>query len=175
MIITFRKTLLQYSMKKIYIIRHAKSSWSDLSLDDFDRPLNKRGIRDAPFMGEQLKNKAVNPDLILSSPALRAKTTAKTIAKKIGYKKEIFYDENIYEASFYDLLEILKSQDNTKSILFLFGHNPGLNMLTGELIDFYENIPTCGIVEIEFSCEKWKEISSKNSKMISFDYPKKYK
>ncbi|MCK5293309.1 MAG: histidine phosphatase family protein, partial [Arcobacteraceae bacterium] len=80
--------------KKLYIIRHAKSSWKDFTLDDFDRPLNKRGRLNAPFMGKILKGKNIIPDIILSSPALRAKTTAKIIANEIGFSKSIIYDEN---------------------------------------------------------------------------------
>ena len=76
-------------MKKLFVIRHAKSSWKDYSLDDFDRPLNKRGFLNAPFMGDYLKGRAVVPDIILSSPALRAKTTADIIANRVKYKKQI--------------------------------------------------------------------------------------
>ena len=86
-------------MKKLYIIRHAKSSWKDFSLADYDRPLNKRGFFNAPFMGNILKEKRVMPDLILSSPALRAKTTAEIIAKSIHYVDKIVFDKKIYEAS----------------------------------------------------------------------------
>ncbi|MEA2091216.1 MAG: histidine phosphatase family protein [Campylobacterota bacterium] len=160
-------------MKKLYIIRHAKSSWKDLRLDDFDRPLNKRGRLNAPFMGEKLKKKKVVPDIIFSSSALRAKTTAKIIAKKIGFSEDIIFKNSIYDASVSTLHKILTKIDDKNSIVFLFGHNPDLGMLSESYLDFYENIPTCGIVEIEFNCNKWKDISNKNSKLISFDYPKK--
>ncbi len=160
--------------KKLYIIRHAKSSWKDFTLDDFDRPLNKRGRLNAPFMGKILKGKNIIPDIILSSPALRAKTTAKIIANEIGFSKSIIYDENIYEAGVDELDNIISKVDDKNDILFLVGHNPSLNMLVDSYINFYENIPTCGIVVIEFDCDSWRDINSGNSRFILFDYPKNY-
>jgi len=116
-------------MKKLYMIRHAKSSWSDMSLDDFDRLLNKRGRENAKLMGERLKERGVTPDIIISSPALRAKTTAKVIAKKIGYIKDILFKDEIYEAEPETLHRILTKIDNKHNSAFMFGHNPGFNML----------------------------------------------
>ncbi len=161
--------------KKLFIIRHAKSSWKDSSLDDFDRPLNKRGMLNAPFMGEKLKEKNVVPDIIISSPALRAKTTAKIIAKKVKYSKKIIFKKEIYDVGESAIHKILKKLDNENAVVFLFGHNPDLNMLAEEFVGFDENIPTCGVVEIAFNCEKWRDISSLNAEFISFDYPKRYK
>jgi len=160
-------------MKKLYIIRHAKSSWSDEKLDDFERPLNKRGKENAPMMGARLGERGVMPDIIISSPAKRAKTTAEIIAKEIGYKKKILFDENIYEASVDKLSKILRMIDDKNRTVFLVGHNPSLNELAYKLAGFNENIPTCGIVEIEFKCRKWAEIAPANAKLVMFDYPKK--
>ena len=162
-------------MKKLYIIRHAKSSWKDSFLDDYDRPLNKRGMLNAPFMGAKLKTKKILPDIILSSPALRAKTTAEIIAKKVKYSQQIVFDEDIYDADMGTLHDILTKVDDENSVLFLFGHNPDLNILAENYVDFDENIVTCGVVEIEFDCERWQDISHDNAKLISFDYPKRYK
>jgi phosphohistidine phosphatase len=161
-------------MKKLYIIRHAKSSWKNSELDDFDRPLNKRGELNAPFMGNILKEKKVKPDLILSSPALRAKTTAEIIAKKLNYSKEIVFIKEIYEASASSLNEILIQLNDESNTVLLFGHNPEFNMLTEMYVNFDENIPTCGVVELEFDCNRWSEISAKNARLASFDYPKNY-
>jgi phosphohistidine phosphatase len=161
-------------MKQLYIIRHAKSSWKNLSLDDFDRPLNKRGKRDAPFMGGVLKKNNILPDIIISSPALRAKKTAKIIAKELGYKSKIVFKNDLYHASTYILKHTLKSIENKHHIAFLFGHNPGLNMLVEEYIDFYDNIPTTGIIKIEFCCNKWEDIEPSNAQFALFDYPKRY-
>ncbi|MFA5234374.1 MAG: histidine phosphatase family protein [Sulfurimonas sp.] len=160
-------------MKKLYIIRHAKSSWSDAELNDFERSLSKRGKANAPMMGERLKKKGVMPDIIISSPAKRAKSTAEIIAKEIGYEKKVLFDENIYESSVDELRKILTCINDKNSTVFLFGHNPELNMLVDYYVKFYENIPTCGVVEIAFMCDTWAEIAPKNAKLISFDYPKK--
>lgn len=163
-------------MKKLFIIRHAKSDWSNPFLSDFDRPLSKRGKTNAPFMGKLLKTKEIYPDLVLSSPAKRAKKTAQKIAKEIGFnKKEILFNENIYESSSNTLLNIIKSIDKKYNIVFLVGHNPGLNMIAYNLIRFDDNIPTCGVLQIDLDIEYWNEISDYNSKLISFEYPKKYK
>jgi len=161
-------------LKKLYIIRHAKSSWSDMSLGDFDRPLNKRGKRDAPFMAQKLKEKKVLPDVIVSSPAKRTKSTAQIFANEINFTKPIAYDKNIYEADGGELKYVVNSLNDKAKTALMFGHNPGLNMLAENFLEFNENIPTCGIIEIEFDCKKWSEISSKNAKLISFDYPKKH-
>ncbi len=152
-------------MKKLYIIRHAKSSWKDSMLDDFDRPLNKRGQKDAPFMGKQLAKRGVQADMIISSPAVRAKTTAQIIAKELHFTKPVVYEESIYEADVESLYQVLRSVDEKYNTVLLIGHNPGLNMLAEDLADFHENIPTCGVVEIDVDCKKF----------ISFDYPKRYK
>lgn len=161
-------------MKKLFIIRHAKSDWSDDSLNDFDRPLNKRGFKNAPFMGKLLKKKSVKPDFILSSPANRAIETAQIIAKKVGYKKTISTNPDIYEAESKTLEKIIGDIDDKKKIVFLIGHNPGLSDLISILSKMDENIPTCAVVEIGFNTNSWKKISKKNSKVISYEYPKKY-
>lgn len=160
-------------MKKLFIIRHAKSSWKDLNLSDFDRPLNKRGKSNAPLMASRLKEKGVLPDIILSSPALRAKSTALKIAKKLNYTQKILFDQKLYDSDISALDSILKNLDKKANIVFIFGHNPELNMLAQHYVGFYENIPTCGIIEIEFNSKNWKNISRDNATFISFDYPKK--
>ncbi len=161
-------------MKTLYLIRHAKSSWKDLTLDDFDRPLNKRGKRDAPFMGEMLKDNEIMPDIIISSPAKRAKETATIIAQKLGFEKEIIFDERIYEFNFVILLRLIKEIDNANESAFIFGHNPILNIFMEEFCDFDENIPTCGIVKFSFECDEWEKITPQNCEMLEFEYPKKY-
>ena len=160
-------------MKKLYLIRHAKSDWSNSSLDDFDRPLNNRGKKNAPFIGKILRTKNIHPDLIISSPAYRARETTRKIAKKINYKNEIMYNENIYEASLKTILEIVNFIDDEYDNVFIVGHNPGLNMLAFYLIDFNNNLPTSGVLEIEFNCKSWREVKKNNAKFVSFEYPKK--
>jgi len=161
-------------MKKLFLIRHAKSYWKDESIVDFDRPLNKRGKRNIPLMASILKKRGVMPDCILSSPALRAKNTAKFMAKGIGFTKPILYNKNLYEATKEEIHSAIVSMDDSCEVLFLVAHNPGLNDLATHYVDFRENIVTCGIVEIAFDCESWKDIGQKVAKMLSFDFPKKY-
>jgi phosphohistidine phosphatase len=164
-------------MKKLYLIRHAKSSWSDPGLDDIERPLNKRGLKDAARMGKVLKKTLHKPDYVITSSARRAQETAEIFVDKIGFPVgKIVIEERIYDASTYDLLEIIKELDDKLDIVVLFGHNPGLTNLANLLNDVeIDNIPTCGVFAIEFDVKSWRKISEKNGTFISFDYPKKLK
>ena len=161
-------------MKKLFIIRHAKSDWDNPALDDYDRPLNKRGETSAPFMGKVLAEKGIKPDLIISSPALRAMTTAQLIAKEVGYEKIITPNQYIYEAYVTALQEIVQYIYDDNDTVFLVGHNPGVSALAYMLCDLKESLPTSAVVEINFDCNSWMEASKENSKLISYEYPKKY-
>ena len=163
-------------MKNLCLLRHAKSSWKLRSLDDFDRPLNNRGIRDAPFMGEILLKKNIFPELIISSPALRAITTAKIIAEKLKYPvSNIKKDKNIYEASALDLLSVIKQTNNKLKFLMLVGHNPGITYLINLISDKrLDNLPTAGIVCLKKEADNWEEIDD-NWSFEFIEYPKKYK
>ena len=163
-------------MKKLFLVRHAKSSWDDHNLSDFERPLNNRGRRDAPFMAKLISQQGVSPDLIISSPANRAATTARFFSETFNYKfEELFLEPRLYEASSEDLREVIYEIGNSFTNVMMFAHNPGLtdlaNNLTGKRID---NIPTCGIVSIGFNVDSWEEINNQNSELIFFEYPKKY-
>ena len=160
-------------MKKLYIIRHAKSSWDDIDLDDFNRGLNKRGRKNAPMMAKRLKKRGVMPDIILSSSAKRAKKTAKILANGIGFPKKIKFDNELYDVLPSVLHKKIRNLKNKHTTAFLIGHNPELNMIAEDYIKFNENIVTCGVLEIEFNCERWSEVGSDNAKFISYDYPKK--
>ncbi|MBU1138661.1 MAG: histidine phosphatase family protein [Proteobacteria bacterium] len=164
-------------MKRLYLIRHAKSSWADPTLRDFDRPLNKRGKRDAPFMGEKLAELAIRPDFIMSSSAKRAEKTARTIAKAIAYPpKKIFFTEAIYLADENELYRIVQSCDDKVTTLFLVGHNFGITdfavSIAGVQID---NIPTCGIAAVEFDLDSWQQVVPNSGRLLFVDWPKKYK
>jgi phosphohistidine phosphatase len=163
-------------MKTLYLIRHAKSSWDYPELTDFERPLNKRGKRDAPYMGQLLADMKVKPELIISSPALRAYYTARIIAGRIGYPfDEIETAESIYKSDAGELIELIQLVEDEYNSLMLFGHNPALTQTSNYLSDKHlDNIPTCGIVCIEFKTETWKEIKPDNGKFVFFEYPKKY-
>jgi phosphohistidine phosphatase len=162
-------------MKTLYLIRHAKSSWDDLLLGDFDRPLNKRGRSDAPKMGKRLKERDVHPDLLLSSPAERALSTCMIIAEKIGYSlTNVHTDQRLYHASEDKLLAIVREFNDANDEVVIFGHNPGLtdfvNKLSHELVT--DNIPTCGIVCIRLPLESWKEAKWGKGEVDFFDFPK---
>lgn len=161
-------------MKYLYLIRHAKSSWSDLSLSDFDRPLNKRGKRDAPFMGSRLAAFTQRPETIVSSPAKRARATARIIGSQIGFsKKDITLIKKLYTFSSEPLFDVIRKTEDAVSTLALVGHNHGLTecaeLLTSKLLG---NVPTCGIVLIEFPLLSWNMVEAGKGKLLLFDYPK---
>lgn len=163
-------------MRRLYLIRHAKSSWSEQGLRDFDRPLNSRGKTDAPYMAKRLARYGVRPDLILASPAKRTKKTAHYIAEAVGYPvKDIVFVDAIYEAGVDDLLQAIARAGDEAGTLFLVGHNYSITdlaeSLTGRNLG---NVPTCGVVGIEFSAAKWSDIAPDTGKLLFFDYPKKH-
>jgi phosphohistidine phosphatase len=159
--------------RKLYLIRHAKSSWKDLTLSDFDRPLNKRGKRDAPFMAKLLKGKNISFDKVVCSPAKRTRSTAKVFLDILNHT-DIIYDENVYEVSYKDLLKIVKSTDKNIGNIAIIGHNPSLNDLCEYLCKcIIGNIPTSGCVCIDIDSD-WKDIKEGRSRLEFFEYPKKY-
>jgi phosphohistidine phosphatase len=163
-------------MKTLIIIRHAKSDWDNPHLRDFDRPLNGRGMRDAPFMGEQLALKHIKPDYILCSPALRTKTTASIIAEKIGIElSAVITDDKLYLADADTLVDVLRVQSPSIQTLALVGHNPGITDLVNRLgkVDI-DNVPTCGILIFNFNSKSWESLGQNSMELISFDYPKKF-
>ncbi len=164
-------------MKTLYLIRHAKSSWKDFSIKDHDRPLNKRGKRDAPFMGKLLNKRSIFPDLIVSSTANRALTTAKIIAKEITYPiDKIRTISDIYEASIPDLERVLYGLDDSVDKVFLFGHNPSITYFANEFEtkEYIDNVPTCGIVHLEFPIDSWQKFMLGEGKVISLTIPKMF-
>ena len=163
-------------MKKLYLVRHAKSSWKYPKLDDFERPLNKRGRENAPFMGTVLKKRGIRPDLILSSPANRAAMTARIIADRINYPlDDIIYLESIYRADEENLFQIIKQMDGGIERLMLVGHNPGITALANTLgNDPVSNVPTSGIYSVRLKISSWKKIRGRQGKTDFFDYPKKF-
>ena len=162
-------------MKQLLLIRHAKSDWNDPAQKDFDRPLNNRGHMNAPEMAQRLVKRGIIPQQIVSSPAMRAQTTANYFAEAFGFKKSTIQKEPaIYEASANALLKLINKLDNQHNLIALFGHNPGLTHIAENLsgAEIY-NIPTCGMVLIEFPFDDWEMISYGTGEMVFFDYPKK--
>lgn len=161
-------------MKELFLIRHAKSSWSDPSLKDFDRPLNKRGKKDAPRMGERLLKKNLKPDLILSSPANRAINTAKEIAQKLEYPLELIQENQIiYGANATEMIQLLCATKPNVKRLFVFGHNPTISSLAEALSNEpLGDIPTCAVVALKFPFESWEYLSMGTADLWFYDYPK---
>ena len=161
-------------MKDLILVRHAKSSWKDSSLDDRERPLNKRGEQDAPEMGTRLAGRKGGPDLIVSSPAVRALATARIVAKKLGYqRKDIVVKERLYGAGVADLLDEIRDSDDSVGTLMLFGHNPGLTELANHLGPrSIPNLPTCGVLHLRFETDAWSVVGYARGDEVLFDFPK---
>ena len=162
-------------MKTLTLIRHAKSSWDDMGLSDAQRPLNRRGERDAPKMGERLASRGFRPDLMISSPAVRAWTTAGIIASKIDYPRDAIQREpSLYLASPDDILDVIAAQDDKLGHLVLFGHNPGFTMMANLLVPgITNNVPTTGIVSVNIDTSTWALYARPTAELDFFDYPKK--
>ena len=161
-------------MKTLLLVRHAKSSWDDPAMSDFDRPLNERGKKDAPKMVERLIEKGITINTFLSSPAKRAKKTAKIFAH--AYKKaeeEIFLIPQLYLAASSVFESVLSSLESDSDTIALFSHNPGItdfaNTLTEARID---DIPTCGVFAIKIETNDWKNFREAKKEFLFFDYPK---
>lgn len=161
-------------MKKLVFIRHAKSSWDDPYLDDHERPLAERGLRDAPRMAQRLKKRDFKIDAMISSDAKRAKTTALIMAEILHFPKEnIVFTPSLYMASANKILaEIRQTKSNVESIL-VFGHNPGFNEIIEKLGGEIDNLPTAGQFGFKLDIKDWEDISPKKTKVWFFDYPKK--
>jgi phosphohistidine phosphatase len=164
-------------MKTLTQLRHAKSSWDDASLPDADRPLNGRGRRDAPTMGKRMLKAGIRPALIVSSPAVRAWTTARTVAIELGYPLEFLEkDAALYLASLDRLIDVVIAQDNAINNLMLVGHNPGLTAFANYLVPgLTSNLPTCAVISVSMDIESWDLYSPPAAKLDYFDYPKRLK
>ncbi len=160
-------------MKYLYLIRHAKASWEDANLQDFDRPLTPVGEEDAKTMALALKKQKAKPDLIIASPALRSIKTAEIMAEEFSYPlKKIKTEMLIYNGGVEDMVELIKHIDSKINTAFYFGHNPSLTWLTHYLCDSAKmNIPTCGVVGISFNMKTWPHISDAETKLITFLHP----
>ncbi len=147
-------------MKTLYIIRHAKSSW-EFDLEDKKRPLNPRGLLDAELVGKELKTLVKTLDLILSSPAVRAYSTAKIINKYLDMPENLFIvKEELYDFDGSKVIETVKKCEDTINSLMIFGHNHAFTSIANNYgSEAIDNLPTCGVVVIEFDCDKWEQIN----------------
>lgn len=161
-------------MKTLILIRHAKSDWSNPFLRDFDRELNARGLRDAPIMGALLSQKNIHPDIILSSPAQRAKSTAIEIARKLSFPEDaITYDSSLYESNIETLIEVIRGVPDTCQTLIVFGHNPEITEFVNVMCHAdIENLPTCGVVAMRLRSDSWKCIEYHSGELLFFNTPK---
>jgi len=144
-------------MKTLFILRHAKSSWKDDSLQDFDRPLNGRGRKAAELIGTLMRNKKLTPDLVLSSPAVRARETIQLVMKTARLPAELRYDQRIYEAGPLQLLEVISQIEEEKDSVLLVGHNPGLEELLQVLTGCVEHMATGTLGKIDLKATKWSK------------------
>jgi phosphohistidine phosphatase len=159
-------------VKTLLLLRHAKSSWDDSSLSDFERPLNPRGLQAAPFIGTVLAEKGWQPDVILSSPAERAKQTA-LLAKEAGrLTAEVQFDDKIYEASPAQLLGVLSGVSSKIDSLLLVGHNPGMEGLLTILTAETRSMPTAGLARISLNIDSWSDIKDGRGKLEGFVKPR---
>ena len=161
--------------KTLYLIRHAKSSWDDPSQSDFQRSLNDRGLKDSPLMAKLIKGKNIIPDLIISSPAVRALSTAEIFADEFNYNRnKIISDERIYEAAMRNLITTIREIKDENNTVMIFGHNPGLSNIANLFGNkFLPEFPTCAVVGIELKVNSWSEVERNCGKIILFEYPKK--
>lgn len=162
-------------MKTLYLLRHAKSSWDDPDLDDFDRPLNHRGKKDAPKMGKRLRKAGAAISFICSSPAARAITTARLAGEELSIPKNAIREERkLYHAGPDGILAIVQSFSEEIDTVMIVGHNPGLTEFADELLnEDLGNIPTAGIVGAKLNVATWKEVRWGSGKMEFYDYPKR--
>jgi len=162
-------------LKILTIVRHAKSSWKDTSLSDRKRPLNTRGERDAPVMGRRIHEHGIRPSLIITSPAKRAWTTAKIIAREIHYPLEFLQREDgLYLASLDEILDTIVAQDNGFNNLMIVGHNPGLTDFANFLVPgLTNNLPTAGVVSVEIDRDDWSLYTQPQARLLVHDWPKK--
>jgi phosphohistidine phosphatase len=147
--------------RQLLILRHAKSSWADEGLDDWQRPLNERGERDAPRVGALIRQLSLLPDVIISSDAVRAETTARAVASAAGYKGRIQISPDLYHATPNAILEVIRqAPDGARSVLIV-GHNPGLEDLVAQLTGGRVDLPTAALVHISVPVDQWRDVEAR--------------
>jgi phosphohistidine phosphatase len=145
-------------MKTLLVLRHAKSSWNDSALDDHERPLNERGRRDAPRVGERVREYGLVPDIILSSDAVRAQRTAQAVAETAGYAGEIVLDHRLYLAGPADILSLVREGPETADTIMIVGHNPGFEDLVTQLTGEPAGLATATLAQIVLPIAHWRDL-----------------
>ena len=161
-------------MKTLLLVRHAKSSWDDFSIKDFDRPLNDRGKSDAPMMAQRLLDREIKIDAFIASPAKRARRTAELFAKQFKESKDgIIFVDSLYLASTSTFSEVISKTDNQFDTIAVFSHNDGITAFANTLTNTKtDNIPTCGIFAVRIKAKKWSDFAEAEKEFWFFDYPK---
>ena len=146
-------------MKTLLVLRHAKSNWSDPALDDHERPLNKRGLRDGPRMGELVRAHGLLPDVVISSDAVRARLTAEAVVEAARCAGEILLDPRLYLAGPADILSLLRRVEEKAQTVMIVGHNPGLEDLVAQLTGERRDLPTAALAQIDLPIDQWRDLS----------------
>ena len=158
-------------MKRLILCRHAKSSWAEAGQQDHERPLSARGERDAPRIGERLHRHGTSPNLLISSPAVRARRTAELVANA---RSQIRLEPTLYLANPAALFAVVTGEKDDADCLLVVAHNPGLTDLANHLLPdlALDNLPTCGVVAIDFDAYDWAELPTTPRHLVYYDYPK---
>ncbi|MFE5670770.1 SixA phosphatase family protein [Agromyces sp. NPDC056523] len=160
-------------MKTLVLVRHAKSAWGDPTLADHDRPLNDRGRHDAPEMGRRLRERGIAPDAILSSTAVRARSTAEAIAEELGAADGVLaLDERLYGSSPETILSVVAEVDDELTTVLVVAHDPGMSDLANRLSGDIEHMPTCGVAEFRFAAWSWSDIAEAEPLEVHLDTPR---
>lgn len=158
--------------RTLYLLRHAKSSWKDASLSDFNRPLKGRGRDAAKQIGKRLVDEKPQPSLVVSSPAARTRETAEIVLKHAGLKVDVTFEQRIYEASLRDLLQVVSEIPDDKEVVMMIGHNPGFEELVAYLSGEHRRMPTCALAKIRLEVARWKDIKAGEGTLAWFIAPK---
>ena len=161
-------------MKNLLIIRHAKSSWDNITQRDFDRPLNNRGNRDAPIIAKRVLKRGVDIDAFVSSPANRAFSTATYFAEAYDVKKKnIIVIDSLYHAEVNVFYDVINNLDDELKTVAIFSHNPGITSFVNSLTETQlDNMPTCGIFAVKIDIKSWKDFTASAKEFLFFDCPK---
>ena len=160
-------------MKILMLLRHAKSSWKDVSLSDFERPLNGRGRKAAETIGRYISRNRLEPELVLSSPAVRARETIGIVVKAAKLRAEVRYDERIYEADPERLMEMVSQIEENLTSVMVVGHNPGIEEFLELLTGSSEHMATAALAKISFSeADKWSKVSTGKGSLEQIVRPK---
>lgn len=160
-------------MKTLLLLRHAKSSWNNPGLSDFERPLNGRGLADAPRMGALLRQEELLPDLIITSAAKRALATARSVGDACGYEGQIEATRTLYMADVQDFLTVITAVPDTAKVVLMVGHNPGVEELLEKLTGHWERMPTAALAQILLPIVSWQNAAEGiEGELIAIWYPK---